>query len=307
MKQKMIATWKMSFEGMQKAKAVLDQKGSVKDAILCAIQDVEANEAFISVGHGGLPNRDGEVQLDSAYMDGNTLGFGGIVEAKHIQSPIAVSAKLSEENVNCLLSGDGAMEYASKHGFAFQNHTTKESQRRWQEKRLQEQPLKAYEGHDTVCVIAKQEEHMAVGVSTSGLFMKHQGRVGDSCIIGSGFYCDASVGACAATGLGEDIMRGCLSIRVVDSLAQGNAIEHVLDDILDAHIKRMKQSNRTCDAISLIAMDVQGNTYASTNIKQFPFVVNDENKTTLMVATYQDGKHAVFEADEEFIRTYTGD
>ena len=303
----MIATWKMSYEGMKKAKRVLDQQGSVQDAILCAIQDVEQNEDFISVGHGGLPNRNGEVQLDSAYMNGNTLGFGGIVEAMHIQSPIAVSAKLSEENVNCLLSGEGAMEYAAAHGFAFQNHITKKNKERWQAKRMQEHDLKAYEGHDTVCVIAKQDENMAVGVSTSGLFMKHQGRVGDSCVIGSGFYCDASVGACAATGLGEDIMRGCLSVRVVDELAQGKTIKHAVDGVLDAHMARMQRCNRKCDAISLIAMDAKGTTYASTNIEEFPFVINDEKGTTLMVATYKDGKHEVFEADEAFIKNYKGD
>lgn len=59
---------------------------------------------------------------------------------------------------------------------------------------------------------------MAAGVSTSGLFLKHAGRVGDSPIIGSGFYSDAMAGSAAATGLGEDIMRGCLSIRVVDQM-----------------------------------------------------------------------------------------
>ena len=41
---------------------------------------------------------------------------------------------------------------------------------------------------------------MAAGVSTSGLFMKEPGRVGDSPVIGSGFYCDARYGAAAATG-----------------------------------------------------------------------------------------------------------
>ena len=73
--------------------------------------------------------------------------------------------------------------------------------------------LKAYDGHDTVCVLAAKDNEMAAGVSTSGLFLKHAGRVGDSPVIGSGFYSDAMAGSAAATGLGEDIMRGCLSVR----------------------------------------------------------------------------------------------
>ena len=307
MKQAMIATWKMSYEGMKKAKQKMDDGCLVKDAIVCAIQDVESNEAFISVGHGGLPNRDGQVQLDSAYMDGTTFGFGGIVEAEHIQSPIAVSASLSEQQVNCLLSGEGAQQYAAANGFAFENHTTKASQQRWQQKRFEDMELKAYEGHDTVCVIGKVDDAMAVGVSTSGLFMKHPGRVGDSCIIGSGFYCDAKVGACAATGLGEDIMRGCLSVRVVDAMQAGASLQEALDQTLDNHLARMKKANRKIDAISLIGMDAQGHCSATTNIAEFPFVVNDEHGTTILVATYQDGKHDVFQADQAWLSAYTGD
>ena len=55
----------------------------------------------------------------------------------------------------------------------------------------------------TVCVLGKVKKHLGVGVSTSGLFMKQEGRVGDSPIIGSGFYADSLIGCAAATGLGE--------------------------------------------------------------------------------------------------------
>ncbi len=55
--------------------------------------------------------------------------------------------------------------------------------------------LEAYDGHDTVCMIGlDSNKNMAVGVSTSGLFFKKAGRVGDSSVIGSGFYCDSLVG-----------------------------------------------------------------------------------------------------------------
>jgi|GEM_PF-939128 len=204
MNKAMISTWKMSYDGMLKAKDILQQDGSVQAAILAAIQDVEAREEFISVGHGGLPNAQGHVQLDSAYMNGNTLGFGGIIEVENVESPIAVAAKLSDYKVNCLLSGKGAEAFAQEEGFAFQNHMTPQSKKRWQDKQKEDMELKAYEGHDTVCVLGKCQDELAAGVSTSGLFMKHEGRVGDSPIIGSGFYSDALYGSAAATGLGED-------------------------------------------------------------------------------------------------------
>ena len=40
--------------------------------------------------------------------------------------------------------------------------------------------LTSYDGHDTVCYIAKDiNDSICTAVSTSGLFMKHHGRLGD--------------------------------------------------------------------------------------------------------------------------------
>lgn len=307
MEYTMIATWKMSYDGVCLAKKALKRGCSVKDAIRIVIQNVEEREEFISVGHGGLPNEDGVVQLDAAYMDGDTLDFGGVIEVEDIQSPIAVAQDLCGLKCNCLLSGKGAESYAKEKGFPFENHLCEGSKRRWEEKKKDKIELQAYEGHDTVCVLAKVNEHLAAGVSTSGLFMKHEGRVGDSPIIGSGFYADSFIGCAAATGLGEDIMRGCLSFRVVDKMSQGKSVQQAVDEVLDVHIKRMELTEKECDAISLIAMDKDGNCAASTNICEFPFVVLQENDIKLFVATYKQGIHNVFEADENWLKQYKGD
>ena len=91
MKQTMIGTWKMAFDGIRRGAAVLREQ-SVKEAIRTAIQDVEQREEFVSVGKGGLPNIDGHVQLDAAYMDGKTLNFGGVIEMENVVSAIEVAA-----------------------------------------------------------------------------------------------------------------------------------------------------------------------------------------------------------------------
>lgn len=64
---------------------------------------------------------------------------------------------------------------------------------------------------------------------------------------------------------------------------------------------------KDCDAISLIAMDKDGNCAASTNICEFPFVVLQDNDIKLFVATYKEGMHNVFEADETWLKQYKGD
>src|SRR5207253_2212534 len=60
-----------------------------------------------------------------------------------------------------------------------------------------------------------------------------RGRVGDTPLIGCGFYA-GEYGAVAATGIGEEIIRRMLSRRVYDDLAVGihpqQACEHAIAD-----------------------------------------------------------------------------
>ena len=208
-----IGTWKMSSAGVFEAHDLLKGGASAGDAVIHAVTRVEDEPAFCSVGYGGLPDRDGHVMTDAAYMDGATLRMGAIASAENIKNPILAARLLCGRETNCLLAGHGAELFAIRHGLAMRDMRTEESMRRWRQA-TQERPerLTAYTGHDTVCVLGLDAAgHLVAGVSTSGLFMKDPGRVGDSPIIGSGFYADDRYGAAAATGLGEDIMRGCLS------------------------------------------------------------------------------------------------
>ena len=60
----MIATWRMALEGIQKVTPNLEAGGTAGDAIEGAIKEVEDFPYFKSVGYGGLPNEEMEVELD---------------------------------------------------------------------------------------------------------------------------------------------------------------------------------------------------------------------------------------------------
>ena len=113
----MISTWKMSLLGMKRAAPLLKRNVPVHEAILMAVKTVEDDPAISSVGYGGLPNLNGEVELDAAYMNGDTLGFGGVMWVKNIKNPIEVAFDLSHYQRNCLLSDIGATRYAQSKGF----------------------------------------------------------------------------------------------------------------------------------------------------------------------------------------------
>ena len=69
----MIATWRMAVEGITKGAEMLKDGGDAGDAVESAIREVEDFPYYKSVGYGGLPNEEMEVEMDAAFMDGNTL------------------------------------------------------------------------------------------------------------------------------------------------------------------------------------------------------------------------------------------
>ena len=112
-----IATWRMAIEGITESSEKLNEGMEAGDAIELAIKRVEDFPLYKSVGYGGLPNENCEVELDAAYMDGDTLSIGAVAGIRDFANPISIARKLSDEKVNCFLVGTGAEEYAHKNGF----------------------------------------------------------------------------------------------------------------------------------------------------------------------------------------------
>ena len=122
---KLISTWKMSYNKMKDVKRMLKMKHSLQEIIEAVIMDVENNPDFQSVGYGGLPNSEGEVELDAGYMDGDTLAFGAISAVKNIKNPILVAISLTKGKTNNYLTGKGAEKYAKDNGFETKRMLTK--------------------------------------------------------------------------------------------------------------------------------------------------------------------------------------
>lgn len=102
---------------------------------------------------------------------------------------------------------------------------------------------------------------LVTATSTSGLFMKRPGRVGDSPLCGCGFYADSNIGGATATGLGEDIMKGVLSYEVVRKIGEGKSPQEACDNSLYEFARSLKKRGNIKEdiQISLIAMDAKGN------------------------------------------------
>lgn len=180
---------------------------------------------------------------------------------------------------NNVLVGQGAEQYACQQGFERFDMLTEASKIKWEKHKDQvEQGLSPYIGHDTVCVVGLDDaSRMACCTSTSGLFYKKPGRVGDSPIPGSGFYVDEAIGGAAATGLGEDIMKGCISYDIVMRMKHVSPQRACEEAVKTLHDHLVERRGKAGD-ISVVAMNRLGEYGAATNIECFPFVVMTEKE-----------------------------
>lgn len=281
-----IGTWQMCLDGVKEAQQMLLNGCTAGDAVVQAIRRVEDEPSYTSVGYGGLPDRDGHVMLDAAYMDGETLRFGAVMSVENVKNPILAARMLCGRATNCVLAGKGAEKFAAEAGLEQHDMRTEESMERWREEQKKEEAkLTSYRGHDTVCILALDETgNLVAGTSTSGLFMKAPGRVGDSPIIGSGFYCDARYGAAAATGLGEEIMRGCLSYEIVSLMRSGMPAMRACQQAVRGLVERKQQLGEDMGEISVIALAPDGSFGAATTLPLFPYAAGNTEEVKLQAA-----------------------
>lgn len=305
-----IGTWRMSLEAISNvSKKLKNNDIDAGGAVVESISEIEDFPYFKSVGYGGLPNEEMVVELDAGYMDGRDFSIGAIMAIKDYKNPIKIAYELSKEYTNCVLVGEGAEKYAHKNGFVRQNMLSDRAIIHYKKrvKENLEQELKPYIGHDTVgiCVL-DNDENICVGTSTSGLFMKKAGRVGDSPIIGSGFYADSNVGACSATGLGEDLMKGCISYEVVSLMDKGLSPQEACEKaVYDLKNKLLKKRKKVGD-LSIVAIDKNGNFGCATNIDNFSFVYASEKQEPIvyLVKKEENGKMIFEKASQEWLDDY---
>lgn len=292
-----IGTWKMALEGIVLASKLLENGISSQEAVVSAIREVENNPLFTSVGLGGLPNEEGEVELDAAFMNGDNFNIGGVAALTNYKNPIEVAEKLSHRRFNNLLVGEGANKYVENNGFKTSRLLTVDSSEMWKlkcEEISNNKDLDCYDGHDTVGVVAlSKDSQICTGTSTSGLFMKKKGRVGDSPLIGSGLYADSDIAGASVTGLGEDIMKCCLSYQVVSLIERGYSPSCAAQMTMDKYISILNKKRGNARAASIICMNKEGDWGVASNV-DFSFVVaTNKQKAKVYTAKVVNGKTTI--------------
>lgn len=277
-----IAYWLM---GKALCKDIINDYKNI-NTIIKAVKKIEDDPNYPNVGRFSHPNEMGQIQLDSAYMEGDSR-VGAVIETSHIVNPIEVAFDLAKYNQNIILCSEGADKYAKERGFKVQDklevcqHDVVES------------------SHDTFGVIQFINNHFRLAITTSGRKGKTLGRVGDTPLIGSGFYCQDNVGGCMATGDGEACLRSVMAKEVVDRLEFGEAIDGLCQKVLDKGLAKLDYQTE----LSLIAVDKEGHYDVASTFEIFPysFICNGKIHNRYL---YQ-GKE--YQQDELMNRLYHGD
>ena len=226
---------------------ILLKSGRAVDAIESAICSMEDDERF-NAGTGSKIRLDGSVQMDAAIMesDGNCGAVASIMNVRH---PIKV-ARMVSGTPHILLACKAANQFAAKMGVKEYDTITQRSIEAFKvaKKRLETGDMPKYAnkwkdfekfGMETVGAVARDiSGRFATGISTGGTTYQLSGRIGDTPLIGCGFFAGPK-GAVSVTGIGEDIMRKVLSKFVYDKIEAGKSAKDAAQlgvDLFEDHI-----------------------------------------------------------------------
>jgi len=278
-----IATWEHSLAATNEGARVLKETGSTLEACVALCRYAEDDIAENWVGYGSWPNRDGVVQLDAGVMDGKTLNLGAVLAIEGFAHPADIARQILDDDLGIqVLAGEGAVKYAKQIGAATRDNLSDEMKERF----LIDKPTGGFweaTGHDTVGTVAMDDTgNMHAAVSTSGLKYKPSGRVGDSPLVGSGFYVDNEAGGCVASGKGEDLMRFCISHYTVLLMKNGMAAPEAAHAAMEEMLNRFDRAGHEPGELAICCLDKNGGIGAATNHEKFCVCIsrNGEKATT---------------------------
>ncbi len=281
-----ISTWNHGLPANEATWKILSTGGSALDAVEKGVMVAEADPEETSVGYGGFPDREGNVTLDACIMDShNNAGSASCL--KNIKHPISVARLVMEKTPHMMLVGDGAKQFALSQGFTEENLLTEKSKKAYEEwlKTSQYKPIINIENHDTISMLALDESgNLSGACTTSGMAWKMAGRVGDSPIIGAGLFLDNEVGAAAATGLGEAVIRTAGSAMVVELMRHGKTPQEACE-IVTKRIYDLYKNSSDLEhlQVGFIALNKRGEIGAFCVRKGFNYALQSKNQENKLI------------------------
>ena len=284
-----ISTWDTGIEANKAAWEILKNKGRALDAVEKGVMITEASENCC-VGLGAYPDRDGFVTLDACIMD-EFFNCGSVAFLERIKHPISVARRVMEKTPHVMLVGSGAQQFAIEQGFPLEEQKLSPDSQKVYDDWLKKSAYKPtinienkgrQSNHDTIGMVAMDANgNLSGSCTTSGLSFKMRGRVGDSPIIGAGLYVDNEVGACTATGVGEEVIRISGSHTVVELMRQGLSPEAACKKAIERIIKIKKEKVKDIQ-VAFLALNKKGEVGSFAIQKGFSYAIRNSQLEKLI-------------------------
>lgn len=298
-----ISTWDAGLAANKGAWEILGKGGRAVDAVEKGVMVTE-DSINCCVGLGANPDRDGFVTLDACIMD-EFANCGSVAFLERIKHPVSVARRVMDKTPHVMLVGSGAQQFAIAEGFPLEEQKlSPEAQKAYEEwlKKSEYKPIINIENsgnkghgafapprlssgdwnHDTIGMVAMDTHgNMGGSCTTSGMGFKMRGRLGDSPIIGAGLFVDNEVGACTATGQGEDVIRVAGSHTVVELMRQGLSPELACRKVVE-RIVRIKGAKAKEIQVAFIALNKKGQTGSFAIQKGFNYAIKTATSEKLV-------------------------
>ncbi len=287
-----VSTWRHGQAANAAAWPILRAGGRALDAVETGVRVTEADPQVMSVGYGGLPDRDGHVTLDACIMD-ETGNAGAVAFLQDIKHPISVARAVMEKTPHVMLAGEGARQFAVAQGFPTTDLLTPAARRTWQDWRRTSHykpwsPGSDPARHDTISQLALDAHgNLAGACTTSGLAFKMHGRVGDSPIIGAALFVDNEVGAACATGVGEEVIKTVGSFLIVELMRQGRSPADACREAVERIVHKNPHWREL--QVGYLALDRGGNVGAFALRPEFQYAVTAGPETQLIDVAHRTG------------------
>lgn len=192
--------------------SVLASGGSALDAVCAAVEELE-NCPLFNAGRGAALTARGEAELDASVMTGDGRA-GAVAVARQAKNPIFAARKVMEETRHVLLVAPGRDLLAGWGVETVDPEYFVTEARKQQLANVQTGEL-AQSRHGTVGAVALDlHGRVAAATSTGGMVNQHEGRIGDTPVIGAGNYARDGVVAVSCTGEGEAFIQGVVAHEV---------------------------------------------------------------------------------------------
>jgi beta-aspartyl-peptidase (threonine type) len=257
-----------------------NENGTAVDAVESAVANME-NSGVFNAGLGSCLTVDKQIEMDASIMNGKDISVGSVGMVQNIQNPIKLARLVMESTDHVMFVSEGANKLAKLLGMEFRhykisqqklktyNRYYKQMKSRW---RKNNQLLTSHNNnhYGTVGAVAiDREGNVASAVSTGGRWLKIHGRIGDSAIVGAGIYADNGLGASCTTGIGEFIVRLCLSKYACDYMGRQNNNALLSSNMAIAKLTQKFGKNTG----GIITVDTKGQFGAAMNTQSMPIAL----------------------------------